>query len=260
MEDLNLENTLPEVNTDINDVNTSPEATTTETIPQPTIKVKFNHEEKEISLDEAREYAQKGMNYDKVTEKLQQLQNDPRITLIDRLANQAGVSTEDYLQAVEEQTRQSQIEELAEQNGIPDHLAEQLLELTNFKKSVEAERTQKQKDAHLQNEINQFVNMHPDVKADQIPAEVWQEVNSGKSLLDAYAKHENNILKQQISEYEKKLNISNSNARNAAASTGSVTGQGVVHGSVLTEEMIADMHPSELAKRWNEVKKVLNMK
>ena len=37
------------------------------------IKVKFNHEEKEIPLSEAQTLIQKGMNYDKVNERLQKI-------------------------------------------------------------------------------------------------------------------------------------------------------------------------------------------
>ena len=39
-------------------------------IAEPFLTVKYNKQEKNLSRDEAREYAQKGMNYDKVSKRL----------------------------------------------------------------------------------------------------------------------------------------------------------------------------------------------
>lgn len=54
----------------------------TETVQ--TIKVKYNHEEKELPIDEVRVLAQKGMNYDKLSEKLPKVRVRPGLEMAER--------------------------------------------------------------------------------------------------------------------------------------------------------------------------------
>jgi hypothetical protein len=48
----------------------------------PFLKIKYNKEEMELDEATARELAQKGLNYDKQVERLQQLESDPRLSFI----------------------------------------------------------------------------------------------------------------------------------------------------------------------------------
>ena len=61
------------------------------------LDVKYNGVEQRLSEDEARTYAQKGMNYDHVMEELTRLRNAPETAIIQDLARKSGMSKEDFL-------------------------------------------------------------------------------------------------------------------------------------------------------------------
>ena len=65
-----------------------------------------------------------------------------------------------------------------------------------------------------------------DPAKDTIPDEVWQQVQNGKPLLDAYQAHEARSLKARLKELEIKLTAQETNIKNEEASTGSLTGNG----------------------------------
>jgi hypothetical protein len=103
---------------------------------------------------------------------------------------------------------------------------------------------------------------------DILPPDVWSENKKfqetlgkeGKSFIDAYQKHENAILKTKLAEFQKGTSTSEVNTENATSTTGSVIGNGSNNSTSLTAEMIENMKPTELMKRWNEVKQVMKMK
>jgi hypothetical protein len=86
-----VEDTTPTEETEVEAPETTeeePEVQETGIIdPNFKLKIKYNSEEMELDADRARELAQKGMNYDKVQEKLQALETDPRLSFIEELAN-----------------------------------------------------------------------------------------------------------------------------------------------------------------------------
>jgi hypothetical protein len=106
-----------------------------------------------------------------------------------------------------------------------------------------------------------------DGEKDVLPQEVWdmsqKYQNSlgkeGRSLVEAYQKHENSLLKARIADYEKGNVTNATNLENAANSTGSVTGNGASTDKPLTKEMIETMNPKDIAKRWKEVKQIYKM-
>lgn len=69
-------------------------------------------------------------------------------------------------------------------------------------------------EAKRQDEFIAFAKEYPDVKPTDIPKEVWADFNSGKSLVGAYSKYENKLLREKISTMEQEKN-------NKAKSTGS---------------------------------------
>jgi hypothetical protein len=74
------------------------------------------------------------------------------------------------------------------------------------------------------------------VKPETIPVEVWQEVNKGRSLVDAYTIYENQQLKAQIAKVTQSQQTQQTNQSNAASSTGSITGQGEVPNGYISKE------------------------
>lgn len=179
--------------------------TTEESTEEPIkIPIKFNHEEKEITIDEAKELAQKGMNYDKVQEQLNQLKSDPRLSFIEQQAKQYDMSVEDYMQAVKEQQQQAMINELVEKN-VPEEYAREMIENRKFREQYKEEESKKQEESKKNAEYDEFFQYFSkvndrqfDPNKDQIPPEVVEMNNNGVPLKFAYMQHHNNELQQQL--------------------------------------------------------------
>jgi hypothetical protein len=200
--------------------------TETETPQQQLLKIKFNREEKEISIEEAKELAQKGLNYDKTVERLQALETDPRLSFIEELANQHGMTPQEYMEAVQQQREQSRIDELVSQ-GISEEVAQEMLENRKFRDQYEAEKKAKAEEEKKNAEFGEFFNYFREANGreyvpnqDKIPENVWESVNQGVPLKFAYMAHENSQLRTQLST----LKQNQSNAQKAPV--GSVTAHG----------------------------------
>lgn len=199
---------------------------TTEETPQ-MIKVKYNHEEREITLDEAKELAQKGMNYDKQLEKLQQLESDPRLKFVESLATQNDMTVDEYIDAVKVQREQEEINQLIQQN-IPEDIAKELLENRKFRESYKKEKETTEQQGKQEAEFKDFLSSFPDVEADKIPAEVWEKNSQGVPLKYAYMEHINNELQSKMKVLEQNKN------NKEKAPIGSIT----THGS--TDNVVED--------------------
>ena len=238
-----------------------------EPAPEPTpepqkIKVKYNHQELELPYEEAVTHIQKGMNYEKAVERARA---EAAQQAKDELIAEAGyewkgkpITTEaEYREALREQELENKIR--SQYTNVPDEIIE---ELTEGRKFREQNQTKEQQTAAKQAEqrmYQEFADAYPDLKGEDIPPGVWEEVKQGRNLLDAYARHENKILRDQLSGVQAREQAEQANQANAANSTGSVKTHGTPKGS-LTEEMVENMSPQELAARWLEVKKLYKMK
>jgi AraC-like DNA-binding protein len=196
-----------------------------------TLKVKYNKEEREIPIDEAIPLVQKGLNYDKVQERLQALESDPRYTFIEEIANQFGMSPQEYMDAVRQQQEQSRIDELVQQ-GISQELAQEILENKKFRDQYEAEKKAKQQEEQKNAEFQDFFRYFNQVngrdfnaETDDIPPSVWEATEKGIPLRYAYMEHQNQLLQQQL----QTLKQNQSNAQKAPIQ--SVT----AHGGAETE-------------------------
>ena len=168
------------------------------------LRVKYNKEELELDEATARELAQKGMNYDKLQEKLQQVESDPRLSFVDEMANQFGMTVPEYLDAVRQQREQDQLNELI-QNNIPEDLAQEILE---SRKDRESRKQQEQARADEQKKNAEFGEFFAYFKQangrdfnpgqDEIPQEVWAANQNGTPLKYAYMEHHNNQMKSQL--------------------------------------------------------------
>lgn len=104
-------------------------------------------------------------------------------------------------------------------------------------KAKEAEMlTQKQMQEKINADAAAFRSNYPDVDINKIPAEVWEKVDKGLSLTDSYQIYENKVLKEKIAAQEKALQVKEANAKNAATSPGSVTGQGATTADFISFE------------------------
>lgn len=137
---------------------------------------------------------------------------------------------------------------------VDDDLLDEIVESKKFREEYQQEKlTQAQKDKQNA-EFIAFFEAYPtiDVKKD-IPVAVWQEVDKGKSLLDAYVKHENKSLREQLAQVTAAKQIEQQNEANAASSTGSVTGNGSVLPAHFTQEQVSQMSTAEVNKHWTAI-------
>ncbi|GIN88702.1 hypothetical protein J6TS2_50880 [Heyndrickxia sporothermodurans] len=171
---------------------------------QPKIKVKYNKEEQELSYDDAVPLIQKGMNYDKLQERLQEVENDPRIQFLNELADQHGLNPQEYIEAVRQQQEEQRFNELVQQN-IPEELAREILESRRDRE----ERKREKEEQELRERDNQdFADFYEyfndvngrtfDAKKDALPEEVIEANRNGVPLKYAYMEHHNNQLQSQV--------------------------------------------------------------
>ena len=235
----NVEYTNPQDETfeflDFGEEDTTPaQEQETKTEAQPFgLMVKYNGEERSLGEAEAREFAQKGMNYDKLHERaetlqkqLEELQNSKEFSVLDKFARQAGLDRAQYMEQLEKEIQRQEKEKLTDQ-GYTDEMADEILEnrrnLNTTNEELERVKAQLEKyERQSQNTQKwaQFLRAHPEVEGfDSLPDEVKAEIAGGADLESAYMRHENKTLKERLAALE-------TNQKNAQTAPGSVSGDG----------------------------------
>jgi len=219
----------------------------TDPTPPQTIKIKYNHEDKEIPYDEAVQHIQKGLNYDKVYERYNELANHPGLAYLNEIAQVNGVTVDQLVGHWKQQNEQAKLDELI-QNNIPEDVAREIIEGRKFRQQYTQEKMTAEQQRKQRGMYAEFMEKFPEVKPEDVPAEVWQEVNSGKPLVDAYTRHENQALKNRLAKMEETLQTRQKNDQNAQSSPGSVTGNGSVPTGYYSKEQVEKMDPKDAAK------------
>jgi hypothetical protein len=201
---------------------------------EPMFDLKYNKETKQYTRQQVTELAQKGLNYDRVTEQRDRLQQenadltkfrDENSAILDTLraaAEASGKSVQEYLTSIRtnllvaqgispETARERILREDAEQRLHSQQKAEEAK--TNSKRDAE----QRQKD-----DIARFQKKYKDVDPKTIPQEVWEAVRGGELLTDAYGDYQRRELERQLREANEKLAIRAKNESNRQKSLGSL--------------------------------------
>jgi hypothetical protein len=208
---------------------TKPSIEEVEATPQPQkVKIKFNHEEREIDLEEAAQLAQKGLVFDKAIERARQESaqqaRDSIIAEMGHTWNGKPITTEsEYKQALAEQ----KLIEQYKNSDLPQEVIDELLAGRRDREERQREKTAREEEAKNQKTWNEFfayfeeVNERAfDTKKDTLPAEVEEAIQNGQSPLSAYMKHHSKELRNQ-------LKIAKQNQENIKkAPIGSVTAGG----------------------------------
>ena len=189
------------------------------TVVEPFLSVKYNKEEMALDREKAIEYAQKGLNYDKVHEQYENLKNDPRLSFVENQAKKHEMSVEQYLQAVEQEEVQRRIDAIAEKEQMSPELARKKYDIEQRELRQQQKEEAERKKEEDQKQYLEFLDEYPEIKYDTIPQEVWDMVNAGKHLVDAYARHE-------LQQLKKGIKIAEQNKKNAKVSTGSTKSDG----------------------------------
>lgn len=195
-------------------------------------KVKYNKEPVSIeSLEDLINGYQKGLNYDKVQEKLENLQNSKAEVYLKKKANELGISVDEYMDQVEDYERRQQeekdqerLEEMIE-NGVPEDVAREVIATAELRRQLQQKENElKEREQETirqeeeEKEYEDFMKNFPDVNPEDIPKEVFEEaVNS--DLSSAYMKY-------RLKELETQLKVAKQNEENAESTVGGVTDTG----------------------------------
>lgn len=162
------------------------------------IKLKYNHQEMELPIDEVQVLAQKGMNYDKLQEKLNQVESNPGLQYLNELAERNGTNVEGLVNFWREQEKQAELNQLIQAN-IPEELASEILENRKYREQQEQARKEAEEKQKQELEFKEFFDEFPDAKPSDIPVEVWQKNEQGIPLKYAYMEYEMSKLKSENS-------------------------------------------------------------
>lgn len=204
-------------------------------------ELKHLGETKNVNRDEVVTLAQKGMDYDRVTEKNTQLE-----TQVSEQKQQLAQLTE-HENALQELAKQSgtTVEELVEnmliavtksKYGIDDDgMALERVKLDRERRALDQERAALAPQKQEQQAANEkwrgecfdaFAKAYPDVDPASIPNGVWEAFNRGETLVSAYARERNKALEAEIARMKSEQETRDRNAANAARSTGSQSSAG----------------------------------
>ncbi len=196
------------------------------TMEQPKIKIKYNHEEKELGYDEAVPLIQKGMNYDKLQEKFDSIQNDPRLSKYERVTQVSqllGYQTDDELL---DALYNTYYETTAQKNNSSPDLERARHELQREKETIDKEKQTMEQQKQRNAMYDRFYQNFPNIKVEEIKPETWTKVRNGMDLTAAYVEQRNQELEAKVkiltqnSKNEKKAPVNGATAHGGDNPTG----------------------------------------
>ena len=201
---------------------------------EPMFDLKYNKETKQYTRQQVTELAQKGLNYDHVTEQRDRLQReiadltkfrDENSAILDTLRAAAGASGK----SAPECLTSIRTNLLVAQGISPETARERILRedaeqrLHSQQKAEEAAASSKRDAEQRQkDDIARFQKKYKDVDPKTIPQEVWEAVRGGELLTDAYGDYQRRELERQLREANEKLAIRAKNESNRQKSLGSL--------------------------------------
>lgn len=188
--------------------------------------LKHLDEVREVSREEVIALAQKGMDYDRKTQKLSDTIAEYE-AFLDEIAAPAGLNRTQLMDSIRARalvaseaeagrtiTETEALFRVQQSRADKKRVAEEEAQAESQRKQAEAERQQNEM-------LQRFASTYPEVKAADIPAEVWAETRKSGDLVGAWAKYENARLKREKAELERRISTMENNAKNAQRSTGS---------------------------------------
>lgn len=188
-------------------------------------ELKHLDETRTVSREEVITLAQKGMDYDRIRTKYDELkageaQRSAHESFLKELADSAGQSVEDMIDTARARMLANKAaaegKTLSEEDALEQIKQEKAKQAPAEKpESTEEKSTEKDRDAERQQSFLRFSREFPEVKAEEIPAEVWKDFAEGKGdLADLFARQENKRLKAELAAMKQ-------NEENRKKSTGS---------------------------------------
>ena len=245
----------------------------TETEQQPTertnpfeLEVKYNKESRKLSKDEAVEFAQKGMNYDKLQTRLEEIKSELETLKkpLETVGQKLGKKPTEVSELFAKQWQAAEDAKLAKAQNKPVQDVTAIREAQERAEAAEAkareiETAEQTRQRHIQ-EATDFTSKYPELEIEKLPDEVKNDwLNNGKPLLEAYRVYsyagkeaEIQQLKERIEQMEQQQKAAEINAKNAETAPEKL-GSAATAEKPLTMEDIANMTEAEIRKRLPEV-------
>lgn len=203
------------------------------------IEVVYNGETLHLSAEEAVPYIQKGLNYDRVYERVQA--ENPYVQAVEQYAQASGMEPEAFLGYIEQGLVQQQADALVA-NGMPADMAlehaRELMQLRSKAQRLDAQQARQtaseQSREQARADFAQLVRKYPDfgreVEAKGFPDELATMIAGGMPPVQAYeswqTKKENESLKQQLAVKTTTDAAKEADTRNRKSAPGSAKGLG----------------------------------
>lgn len=185
------------------------------------LDVTFNHEGKKLTKKEAQTYAQKGMNYDKTRNQLDNANADlERYRQYEQFLQdiKGDFDTIDDLM-IDTRARMLMDNEKEKGNTITYENAKAFIK-EKAPKPIDPKKLQADK------AVRDFQNVYGNMKAADIPDEVWDDVKITGDLLGAYHNYEKRNYESRIKELEKELAAEKQKNKNNSRTVGSSKSSG----------------------------------
>ena len=231
-----------------------PEQEKTEEQKRFEFELQYN-KEKIVIDDETklRELAQKGMNYDKVLTKAQELENDAMRKWGYEYMKEVGYDNpDDFLSAIKRQKEEEAVEARVQEylnRGYGEDVAREMAEIKKENETIKSQFENMTKKTREQQEYETFLAWHTQqeeskildkLDPNSIPQSVWDEFAKGKPLQLAYMEH---MLPDIVAKAEQR-GIQKI-AKNAETSTGALEDGGVSDEGTWTTDYIERMASSK---------------
>lgn len=212
-------------------------------VPQDLYELKVNKEVQKVTMDQLKEYAQQGLDYGRIRQQRDNLQqnlneqnkwrteNEGTLTELAAVAQAAGMDVPGLLNSlrVNMLVQQGMSREAAQERIRAERAERQVAEnQKQASKQKSEQEKQEQMRQRVARDMQEFQQMYPGVDIRNVPQEVITEAASGRnSLVGAYALHQNKQLQSQIKELNAKIAAQQQNNNNRSKSMGSVRSSGV---------------------------------
>lgn len=193
-------------------------------------------ETRQVNRDDLISMAQKGWDYDAVKQERDQLRQyrqeaDPALELVKLYAKQNGMEVAQYLDWCHKQDfmRQGMTEQDAQNRVNMDkeraELDRRQAAITAQEQAQTSAQTQAaQRQERIRADIASFNRAYPNVDPKSISKEVWDAVQQGESLTNAYTMSENKRLQAELAAKQQELDAERQNKANQAKTPGSLGG------------------------------------
>ena len=194
------------------------------------LKIKFNGEEKTLTEEEARTFAQKGMNYDRFYEPIERLARMNNMSVGDYV-NQLNDTQVQYevskeMDSLREDPKYANVDEEVLEEIASAHVKEMMGERDRTYETQVKEQTDAQQLA-AQKQIDMFMEEYPEYRdkgPEALDPKVFDYVHKGYTLLEAYNKFQRDL--SNSAQSEAKAKASQLNEANKKKALGNTTNAG----------------------------------